>query len=86
MINNGKIWKNDKLQYPLSIRGNSRLHNFNSWVKPVQKDLMEGNLRTTEIAKKYQKSYSTIKKINSGSSYYNENYQYPLTSNRKKEF
>ena len=47
---------------------------------------MESNLRTTEIAKKYQKSYSTIKKINSGSSYYNENYQYPLTSNRKKEF
>ncbi len=86
MINNGKIWKNDKLQYPLSIRGNSRLHNFNSWVKLVQKDLMESSLSQTEIAKKYQKSYSTIKKINSGSSYYNENYQYPLISNRKKEF
>ena len=84
MINNGKIWKNDELQYPLSVRGNSRLHNFNSWVKPVQEDLMSSNLKITEIAQKYQKSYSTIKKINSGVSYYNKDYKYPLTINREK--
>lgn len=84
MINNGKQWKDDSLEYPLSTRNNSKLHNFRTWVKFVQKDLMESNLKLTEIAEKYQKAYSTIKKINSGASYFNKDYKYPLTKNRKK--
>lgn len=84
LINNGKRWKRDDLEYPLSTRNHSRLQNFRTWVRPVQNDLMNSNLKLTEIAKKYNKAYSTIKKINSGSSYYNKEYKYPLTLNRKK--
>lgn len=82
LINNGKQWYNNNLNYPLCIKGSSKLHNLNTWVKNVQKDLMNSDLELTEIAKKYQKAYSTIKKINSGSSHRNNNYKYPLTSNR----
>jgi len=81
-INNGKQWYEDEYQYPLCIKGHSRLHNLNTWVKDVQQDLMNGTETMTSIAKKYNKAYSTIKKINSGSSHRNANYKYPLTSNR----
>ena len=83
MINNGKIWKNDSLEYPLSTRNNSRLHNYRTWVRPIQQELIEGNLTIKQIAEKYNKSYSTVGKINSGHSYHNDNYKYPLISNRK---
>ena len=84
LINNGKIWKDENLEYPLSSRNCSRLHNFRTWVRPVQKDLMESNLTLKQIANKYDKSEDTIRKINKGHSYRNEDYKYPLTSNRKK--
>ena len=84
-INNGKRWKRDDLEYPLSTRNNSRLHNYRDWVRPVQEDLINSDLKITEIAQKYNKAYSTIKKINYGNSYYDNKYQYPLTSNRKKK-
>lgn len=82
LINNGSQWHNDNLQYPLCIKGSSRIHNLNTWVKDVQQDLLNSNLPMTEIAKKYNKAYSTIKKINSGNSHRDANYKYPLTSNR----
>lgn len=82
LINNGKQWYEKEYQYPLSIRGNSRSQNAATWVKDVQKDLMSSKLLLTEIAKKYDKAYSTIKKINSGASHKNKEYKYPLTSNR----
>jgi hypothetical protein len=44
---------------------------------------MNSNLPMTEIAKKYDKAYSTIKKINYGQSHHNPEYLYPLTKNRK---
>lgn len=83
LINNGSIWKNEELEYPLSSRNFSRLHNFRTWVRPVQEDLMTSNLTIAQIAKKYDKSYDTIRKINRGDSYHNNDYVYPLTSNRK---
>ena len=83
LINNGSIWKNEELEYPLSSRNFSRLHNFRTWVRPVQNDLMSSNLTIAQIAKKYNKSYDTIRKINRGDSYYNSDYVYPLISNRK---
>lgn len=81
-INNGTIWTDKQEKYPLCIKGCSRLHNLNTWVKEVQNDLMNSNLSQKKIAEKYNKSYSTIKKINSGSSHKNPNYKYPLISNR----
>ena len=83
-INNGRIWKNEELEYPLSSRNSSRLHNFRSWVRPVQEDLMESTLTIKQIAEKYKKSTDTIRKINYGYSYHNDEYKYPLISNRKK--
>lgn len=85
LINNGKIWKNDNLEYPLSTRNNSRLHNFRTWVRPMQNDLLNSNLSISEIAKKYNKCYDTVKKINDGMSYRNDNYVYPLIYNRKNK-
>jgi len=83
LINNGKIWYDDKYTYPLSYRSTSRLQNRNTWVKEVQEDLINSNMSLKDIANKYNKAYSTIKKINTGSSHRNSNYKYPLTKNRK---
>ena len=81
-INNGKVWYDKNEQYPLCIKGHSKIHNLNTWVKDVQEELMYGSLNQKEIAEKYEKAYSTIKKINSGASHHNSAYKYPLTSNR----
>lgn len=84
-INNGRVWKDSKETYPLIIKSCSRLHNYREWVKPVQQDLMNSNLTMQQIAEKYNKAYSTIKKINYGSSYREKQYLYPLTKNRMKK-
>lgn len=81
MINNGKTWVDKNETYPLCTKGSSRIHNLKTWVEPVQKELLNGTLTIKEIAHKYEKAYSTIKKINSGSSHRNKKYSYPL---RKK--
>lgn len=81
-INNGKSWFDKKEHYPLCVKGHSSIHN-QEWVKMVQNDLMNSNLPLIEISKKYNKSYSTIKKINSGSSHKLTECIYPLTKNRK---
>lgn len=78
MINNGKTWKNERDVYPLCTKGCSRIHNLKTWVIPVQQDLLHSTLSIKEIAEKYGKAYSTIKKINSGSSHRNKDYKYPL--------
>lgn len=82
-VNNGRVWHDENESYPLSVRSHSKLQNANTWVKEVQQDLMNSSLPMIEIANKYDKAYSTIKKINSGASHRNPNYVYPLTSNRK---
>lgn len=82
MINNGKHWLNEELTYPLCTKGTSRLHNRSTWVPRVQDDLMNSSLTMKAIAEKYKKAYSTIKKINSGSSHRNPEWKYPLNSNR----
>lgn len=82
LINNGKQWFEKEYNYPLCYCKNSRTHAANTWVKDVQQDLINSSLKMIEIAVKYNKAYSTIKKINSGASHKNPNYKYPLTSNR----
>lgn len=81
-INNGKSWYNKNEKYPLCTKNHSRLHN-KIWVEAIQNDLINTNLPMTKIAQKYNKAYSTVKKINSGFSHKNNNFKYPLTSNRK---
>jgi len=82
LINNGKQWYEESYHYPLCIKSNSKLQNLNTWVKPLQQELMQGTDSMVDLAKKYNKAYSTVKKINSGSSHRNPEYHYPLTSNR----
>lgn len=82
LINNGKQWYEASYNYPLRYCNNSRTHAANTWVKDVQQDLIDSSLTLKEISKKYNKAYSTIKKINSGSSHKNCVYKYPLISNR----
>ena len=81
-INNGKQWYEKSYNYPLRYCNNSRNHAANTWVKEVQQDLINSSLTIKEISEKYDKAYSTIKKINSGSSHKNPAYKYPLISNR----
>ena len=82
LINNGKQWYEREYNYPLKYCNNSRNHSANTWVKDVQYDLINSSLTMKEISKKYDKAYSTIKKINYGNSHRNPTYKYPLTSNR----
>lgn len=82
LINNGKQWYEEEYHYPLRYCNNSRAHSANTWVKDVQQDLLKSSLSMKKIAEKYNKAYSTIKKINNGASHKNKNYKYPLTSNR----
>ena len=81
-VNNGKQWYEEQYTYPLRYSNSNYIYNANTWVKDVQDDLLHSSLPMTEIAKKYNKAYSTIKKINSGASHKKEIYRYPLTSNR----
>lgn len=81
-INNGKVWYDEQDVYPLCIKGHSTIHN-EWWIQKVQQDLIYSNLSLKDISQKYNKAYSTIKKINSGKSHHKDEYNYPLTSNRK---
>lgn len=85
LINSGKQWHDETLTYPLCRKGSNYLTNLNTWVKDIQRELIFGRTPMTEIAKKYNKSYSTVKKINCGSAYRMEKYKYPLTSNRPQD-
>ena len=82
LINNGKQWYEEGYNYPLRYCNNNRNHIANTWVKEVQQDLINSSLTIKEISEKYDKAYSTIKKINSGASHKNPAYKYPLISNR----
>ena len=84
MINNGKTWRDENETYPLVTKGSSRVHNLNSWVPLVKNDIINSNLTLKQIAEKYNKAESTIKKINQGYSYREPNTKYPLLKNRKK--
>lgn len=85
LINNGKQWHDETLTYPLCRKGSDYLTNLNTWVKDIQRELIFGRAPMTEIAKKHNKSYSTVKKINCGFAYRMEKYKYPLTSNRPQD-
>ena len=84
LVNSGRMWRNEGLKYPLSIKSGRKFQNLRSWVESVQIDLRKSNLTLPQIARKYNKSIKTIEKINKGHSYCNKDYKYPLTSNRKK--
>lgn len=80
MINTGKYFHNKDEHYPLCNKGCRKIDN-EVWVKGIIKDILQTNLSLKKIAEKWNKSYSTVKNINSGRSHKNNTLQYPL---RKK--
>lgn len=75
-INHGKYYREENEQYPLY-----RYYNNKEEVQYIKNLLQNTDIPMTEIAKQTGMSYSTIKKINSGSLQYEKSKQYPL---RKK--
>lgn len=77
MINTGKYFYSEEDIYPLCNKGCRKIDN-EVWVNGIIKDILQTNLSLSEIAKKWNKSYSTVKNINSGRSHKNNDLQYPL--------
>ena len=80
MINTGKYFYDEKDVYPLCNKGCRKIDN-EIWVNGIIEDILHTNLSLNKIAEKWEKSYSTVKNINSGRSHKNENLQYPLRKN-----
>lgn len=74
-INNGESYYNGKLQYPLQKRKLSSAD-----IDDIHRYLLNTNLSINTIAKKYNVSDATIKRINNGATkkYRNKKLQYPL--------
>lgn len=79
-INSGRSWKRDYLQYPLRICVFS--DRFGD-VEKIQKDLLSTDKTFEEIAKEYGCSDSTVRRINSGETHYNDKLKYPLQHSKQ---
>lgn len=51
---------------------------FTNSIDEICYDLINTKLKFTEISKKYNKSTSTISRINNGETHFNPNFSYPL--------
>lgn len=78
-INTGKYYFDKDEKYPLCDK--SRYGRNQVVVDKIINDLLNTNLSMSEIARKNDRSLSTIKNINYGRSHKNNNLSYPL---RKK--
>lgn len=78
-INTGKYYFNKDEKYPLCDK--SRYGKNQVVVDKIINDLLNTNLSMSEIARKNDRSLSTVKNINYGRSHKNNNLSYPL---RKK--
>ena len=81
MINSGKYFYSEKDTYPLCDKSGNKAQN-EIWVQGIIKDILETNLSLKEISQKWNKSYATVKNINSGRSHKKEKYKYPLRDNK----
>lgn len=80
MINKGEKWHDDKLSYPLCLKGCSD----GSWSKDAKYDLIFTDLSHAAIAQKYQKAKSTITALNVGRNRKNSRLIYPLRKNKEQ--
>lgn len=76
MINTGKYFYSNEDTYPLCDK--NRKAGNEVWINGIIKDILETKMSLSEIAKKWEKSYATVKNINSGRSHKKENLKYPL--------
>lgn len=77
MINTGKYFYSDEDTYPLCNKG-CRKQDNEEWVNGIIFDIINSNLSLSQIAGKWNKSYSTVKNINAGRSHKKEQLKYPL--------
>lgn len=77
MINTGKYFYSDEDTYPLCNKG-CRKQDNEEWVSGIIFDIINSNLSLSQIAVKWNKSYSTVKNINAGRSHKKEELKYPL--------
>lgn len=77
MINTGKYFYSDEDNYPLCNKG-CRKQDNEEWVNGIIFDIINSDLSLSQIAGKWNKSYSTIKNINAGRSHKKEELKYPL--------
>lgn len=80
MINSGKKWYNDKINYPLCKKGCSQ----GAWSHSAKYDLIFSNLKHSEIGLKYNKAKSTITAINVGRNRKDKRFIYPLSKHKKE--
>lgn len=71
-INSGKSWHRKELTYPLCVKVD------HSWVEDCRRDIIFSDETLVEIAKRYGKSYSTIKVLGQGKHHRDERFRYPL--------
>lgn len=77
MINTGKYFYSKEDTYPLCNKG-CRKEDNQIWVDGIINDILTTKLSLNEIAKKWNKSYSTVKNINAGRSHAKKELDYPL--------
>lgn len=80
MINKGEKWHDDKVTYPLCLKGCSD----GSWSKNAKYDLIFTNLSHAAIAYKYHKAKSTITALNVGRNRKDNRLVYPLGKNKEQ--
>ena len=77
MINTGKYFYSDEDIYPLCNKG-CRKQDNEIWVNGIIEDILKTNMSLSNIAKKWNKSYVTVKNINAGRSHKKDTLKYPL--------
>ena len=79
LINQGKIYKQDWLEYP--IRKGKNTSKVADFAKEIQDLLLNTKIPQKDIAKQFNISVNTVSYINLGKSYRDNNLDYPLRKN-----
>lgn len=79
-INTGLKYKKDYIKYPIR----KRYKDFDEYSDLI-KDIVETKIPLTQLAEKYDFSYSTVKKINEGRMHKQEHWSYPLRVSANKQ-
>lgn len=77
MINTGKYFYDKNEKYPLCDKQGKKVQN-EVWVEEIRQEILNTSTPLLQIAKKFNKSYATVKNINSGRSHKKDDLTYPL--------
>lgn len=81
-INQGIIWNNEDLTYP--IRSENTINFKIERANNIKYDLLNTNLTQKEIGKKYNVGRTTITAINRGQNFYDKELDYPLRKDNQQ--